>query len=60
MGGVGRAQIQCLASLFYANAPNDVAPPAYNEPEPRPGLPSSPLIPAELQHGLGFRFVEPS
>ena len=31
--GVGRAQIQALASLFYPNAPNDVAPPGYNAPE---------------------------
>jgi hypothetical protein len=52
--GVGREQIQALASLFYPNAPNDVAPPAYNEPEPRPGLPRSPLIPAEQQAGLAF------
>jgi hypothetical protein len=59
--GVGRAQVQGLASLFYADAPNDVAPRAYNEPEPLPGLPRSPLIPAEQQDGLAFRFVvEPS
>ena len=43
--GPGRAQIQALASLFYPDAPNDVAPGAYNEPEPRPGLPRSPLAP---------------
>ncbi|TMK70055.1 MAG: hypothetical protein E6G50_10025 [Actinobacteria bacterium] len=41
--GVGRSQIQVLASLFYADSPNDVAPGAYNEGEPRPGLPKSPL-----------------
>lgn len=56
--GTGREQIQALASLFYADAPNDVAPGAYNEPEPRPGLPRNPLIPAELQDGFGFRFME--
>src|SRR5579859_4557892 len=43
--GPGRRQIQALASLFYPDAPNDVAPPAYNEPTPRPGLPPSPLDP---------------
>jgi hypothetical protein len=41
--GVGRDQIQRLASLFHADAPNDVAPAAYNDPEPRAGLPESPL-----------------
>ena len=45
---VGRAQIQALASLFYADAPNDVAPSAYNEGGPRGGLARSPLpTPAE-------------
>jgi hypothetical protein len=42
--GVGREQIQLLASLFHADAPNDVAPAAYNEPQARPGLPESPLL----------------
>jgi hypothetical protein len=41
--GVGRDQIQRLASLFHADAPNDVAPAAYNDPQPRAGLPESPL-----------------
>jgi hypothetical protein len=40
---VGRRHIQVLASLFYADAPNDVAPSDYNTGEPRPGLPQSPL-----------------
>jgi hypothetical protein len=45
--GVGRDQIQRLASLFHADAPNDVAPGVYNDPHPRPGLPESPLdVPA--------------
>ncbi|MGH7573207.1 MAG: hypothetical protein ACREMK_15395 [Gemmatimonadota bacterium] len=43
--GPGRAQIQALASLFYAEAPNDVAPGVYNAPEPAAGLPKSPLAP---------------
>jgi L-alanine-DL-glutamate epimerase-like enolase superfamily enzyme len=41
--GAGRGQIQYLASLFYPDAPNDVAPGGYNEREPRSGLPASPL-----------------
>ena len=41
--GVGRAQIQALASLFYPDGPNDCAPGGYNAPEPTPGLPLSPL-----------------
>ena len=44
--GPGRSQIQHLASLFHADAPNDVAPKEYNEGGPRPGLPQSPLPPA--------------
>jgi len=41
--GPGRAQVQLLAALFHPDAPNDVAPAAYNEGTPRPGLPESPL-----------------
>ena len=36
--GPGRLQIQRLASVFYPDGPNDVAPSAYNEGEPREGL----------------------
>jgi hypothetical protein len=43
--GVGRRHIQVLASLFYPDGPNDVAPSEYNSGGPRPGLPSSPLPP---------------
>jgi hypothetical protein len=49
--GPGRRQIQKLASLLYADGPNDVAPADYNVGEPRPGLPTSPLPPPE---GVGF------
>jgi hypothetical protein len=55
--GPGRGQIQYLASLFHPDGPNDVAPSAYNDPEPRPGLPGSPLQPAP--EALGFRWREP-
>ena len=50
--GVGRAQIQLLASLFHPDAPNDVAPSGYNATEPVAGLPTSPL---ELTSQAGFR-----
>jgi hypothetical protein len=43
--GVGRGQIQALASVFHPDGPNDVAPGGYNSPEPEPGLPVSPLAP---------------
>ena len=43
--GPGRPQIQRLASIFYPDGPNDVAPAEYNEGEPREGLPQSPLPP---------------
>jgi hypothetical protein len=52
--GPGRAQIQALASLFYHDAPNDVAPGEFNAPEPHPGLPASPLMPSKAPKGLGF------
>jgi hypothetical protein len=44
--GQGRSQIQALASVFYPDGPNDVAPREYNVGEPRPGLPRSPLAAA--------------
>jgi L-alanine-DL-glutamate epimerase-like enolase superfamily enzyme len=49
--GPGRPQIQRLASVFYPEGPNDVAPSAYNEGEPREGLPQSPL-PAREEPGF--------
>jgi len=52
--GVGRGQIQYLASLFHADAPNDVAPTGFNLPEPSAGLPASPLAPAPSD--TGFRW----
>jgi hypothetical protein len=50
--GPGRGQIQHLASLFHSDAPNDVAPGAYNEGGPRPGLPQSPLPPPPREAGF--------
>jgi L-alanine-DL-glutamate epimerase-like enolase superfamily enzyme len=52
--GVGRAQIQYLASLFHGDAPNDVAPSAFNLPDTPPGLPTSPLAPAPSAVGFGW------
>ena len=52
--GVGRGQIQEVASLFYASTPNDVAPPSYNAPEPVGGLPQSPLVPPPRRAGFGW------
>jgi L-alanine-DL-glutamate epimerase-like enolase superfamily enzyme len=52
--GVGRGQNQYLASLFHADAPNDVAPTGFNLPSPPAGLPSSPLAPAAAE--VGFRW----
>jgi hypothetical protein len=49
--GVGRRHIQVLASLFYADTPNDVAPSEYNSGGPRSGLPQSPLPSPEA---IGF------
>jgi L-alanine-DL-glutamate epimerase-like enolase superfamily enzyme len=41
--GVGRGQIQHLASMFHAAGPNDTAPGGYNDAVPADGLPESPL-----------------
>jgi hypothetical protein len=54
--GVGRGQIQVLAALFHPNAPNDTAPRGYNEADPPPGLPTSPLEPRLSE--IGFRWQE--
>ncbi len=43
--GPGRGQIQYLAALFHADAPNDIAPSGYDSIEPEAGLPPSPLTP---------------
>src|SRR5579875_2164577 len=50
--GPGRGQAQYLASLFHPDTPNDLAPVGYNEAEPRPGLPASPLAPAPTPPGF--------
>jgi L-alanine-DL-glutamate epimerase-like enolase superfamily enzyme len=52
--GVGRGQNQYLASIFHADAPNDVAPIGFNLPDPPADLPSSPLAP--VPSAVGFRW----
>jgi hypothetical protein len=54
--GVGRDQIQALASLLYADGPNDVAPRDFHG-EARPEVPRSPLTPLEQAPGFGFVFA---
>jgi hypothetical protein len=50
--GVGRGQIQLLASLFYPDSPNDVAPGGYNDTDLAPDLPASPLDPPTEPEGF--------
>lgn len=50
--GVGRGHIQYLASIFHADAPNDVAPTGFNLPVTPPDLPTSPLAPAPSPQGF--------
>jgi hypothetical protein len=51
--GVGRGQIQLLASIFHPDGPNDVAPSGFNAEEPLADLPTSPLPPQPA--ATGFR-----
>ena len=53
---IGRGQAQELASLFYPDGPNDLAPSVYNEASLPPELPRSPIaVPARGDHaGFGF------
>ncbi len=52
--GVGRGQIQYLASVFHPDTPNDTSPSGFHVVDPPPGLPSSPL-PA-TPSATGFRW----
>lgn len=52
---VGRGQVGLLAALFHADAPNDVAPSAYNQEDASGELPSSPLTPRPA--ATGFRWT---
>jgi L-alanine-DL-glutamate epimerase-like enolase superfamily enzyme len=52
--GVGRGQIQYLASLFHPDTPNDTSPTGFHVADPPAGLPVSPLAPAPS--ATGFRW----
>ena len=50
--GVGRGQIQYLASIFHPDTPNDTSPTGFHVDDPPPGLPTSPLPPAPASSGF--------
>ena len=52
--GIGRRQIQYLASLFHPDTPNDVAPSGYNLPQLEPSLPTSPLMATPAANGFDW------
>lgn len=52
--GVGRDHLHTLASLFYPDTPNDVAPGGYHDPIPDEDVPASPLEPPRSPRGLAF------
>jgi hypothetical protein len=56
--GVGRGQIELLAALFHPDAPNDVAPSAYNEDDPPGELPASPAGTAPRRGRLSLGGVD--
>jgi L-alanine-DL-glutamate epimerase-like enolase superfamily enzyme len=53
---VGRQHLHALASLFYPDGPNDVAPRVYNDPEVTENLPQSPLTPPAEPRGLEWEY----
>jgi L-alanine-DL-glutamate epimerase-like enolase superfamily enzyme len=50
----GRAHSQAIASLFYPNSPNDLAPPVYHQYQADKSYPSSPLDPPAKLTGIGW------
>ena len=54
--GIGREHIHVLASIFYPEAPNDVAPRVYNQENIPENVPKSPLRPEENLRGLEWRY----
>ena len=52
--GPGRSHIQAIASVYYADNANDVAPSVYNEPELPAEAPASPLPVPKAPRGLAF------
>jgi hypothetical protein len=51
---VGRGQAQELASLYYPDGPNDLAPSVYNEESLPPALPRGPIDVPIDHRGFGF------
>lgn len=51
---VGREHLQALASLFYPDGPNDVAPIPYHSMDLSTALPESPLTPPRSPSGFSF------
>ncbi|GAD53817.1 hypothetical protein MBEHAL_2577 [Halarchaeum acidiphilum MH1-52-1] len=51
---VGRTHVQLLASLFYPDGPNDVAPTVYNDPDVPADPPASPLPAPANARGMGW------
>lgn len=51
--GIGREQVQLMASIFHHDSPNDIAPTGWNAPEPVGPLPGSPLPITSLPVGFG-------
>jgi hypothetical protein len=51
---VGRGHLHAVASVFYPDTPNDVAPKAYNGPQPHDEVPPSPLEPPADPDGLSW------
>lgn len=52
---VGREHLHAIASLFYPDSPNDIAPMGYNDATPGAALPSSPLEVPRDRRGLEWR-----
>ncbi|WP_135365290.1 enolase-like domain-containing protein [Halosimplex halophilum] len=53
--GVGREHLHAVASAFYPDSPNDIAPSAYHSPEPHADVPASPLDPPADPVGLRWQ-----
>lgn len=53
--GKGREHIHAIASIFYPNSPNDIAPRNYNDQEPQ-DLTPPPLKPEKDLEGLNWSF----
>ena len=52
--GLGRGQIQYLASIFHPDGPNDVAPGGYNDAEPPAGAADEPAAGGGERDGLSL------